>query len=97
MLREIAADEGRHAAHGWDVVLWCLHEGGEPVAVALRGAMAVLPRTTTSSLATGAHDGSWERYGLPSAAREEGEYERAVQNLAAGVEALLAEALQRAA
>src|SRR5262249_10023766 len=31
ILKEIAADEGRHAAHGWDVVRWCLAEGGRPV------------------------------------------------------------------
>jgi hypothetical protein len=30
-LKEIAADEGRHAAHGWTVVAWCLAEGGRPV------------------------------------------------------------------
>ena len=28
LLREIAADEGRHAAHGWAVVAWCLRGGG---------------------------------------------------------------------
>jgi hypothetical protein len=35
VLLELAADEGRHSAHGWDVVEWCLAEGGAPVAHAL--------------------------------------------------------------
>jgi hypothetical protein len=34
MIREIVRDEGRHAAHGWRVVEWCLEAGGLPVAMA---------------------------------------------------------------
>jgi hypothetical protein len=43
VLKELAADEGRHSRHGWDVVEWCLLEGGAHVARALRGASLALP------------------------------------------------------
>ena len=64
MLKEIAADEGRHARHGWDVVLWCLAEGGEPVARALEGALHSLPKKMASTMPAAARDGSWERLGI---------------------------------
>jgi hypothetical protein len=64
VLKEIAADEGRHAAHGWDVVRWCLAEGGRPVADALRGAIAALPRTMRTPLPEAAEGGGWERFGI---------------------------------
>ena len=38
-LKSIAADEGRHAAHGWAVAEWCLVEGGPSVGQALLGAI----------------------------------------------------------
>jgi hypothetical protein len=64
MLRQIAADEGRHAAHGWDVVQWCVEEGGAPVARALATALDVLPKTMRSELPDAARDGGWERFGI---------------------------------
>ena len=64
ILKEIAADEGRHARHGWDVVRWCLNEGGEPVARALEGALRGLPKTMVSPIVEAARDGSWERWGI---------------------------------
>lgn len=64
ILKEIAADEGRHAHHGWDVVRWCLAEGGEPVARALEGALAALPKTMSSPMPEEARDGRWERWGI---------------------------------
>ncbi|MFT3765404.1 MAG: ferritin-like domain-containing protein [Minicystis sp.] len=70
VLKEIAADEGRHAAHGWDVVRWCLAEGGSPVADALRGASAALPRTMRTPLPAAAEDGGWERFGIHGRALE---------------------------
>jgi hypothetical protein len=76
VLREIAADEGRHTAHGWDVVEWCLAAGGRPVAAALRGAMAAIPANEPSTLPQQARDGSWERYGIPGAATEAEQYAR---------------------
>jgi hypothetical protein len=65
MLREIAADESRHASHGWDVVAWCLDEGGESVAAALRGAASVIPKAMHSTVDAQAAGGAWERHGIP--------------------------------
>ena len=64
ILKEIAADEGRHARHGWDVVRWCLAEGGEGVAHALEGALRALPKTMSSPMPDAARDGRWERWGI---------------------------------
>lgn len=76
LLRTIAADEGRHAAHGWDVVRFCLAEGGAPVAHALDGALRALPTTMTSTLAEGSRGGGWERWGIPGEALEAEELAR---------------------
>ena len=74
VLKEIAADEGRHAAHGWDVVEWCVDQGGAPIAEALRGAAAALPYKSRSSLPPAAFDGAWERWGIHGDALEREEY-----------------------
>jgi len=70
VLRGIAADEGRHSAHGWDVVRWCLAEGGAPIAHALAAAANALPHELSSPLAAASRDGGWERWGIPGAALE---------------------------
>lgn len=70
-LKEIAADEGRHAAHGWTVVKWCLEQGGRPVADALHGAARALPHQMNSELPEAARDGSWERWGIHGSRRED--------------------------
>lgn len=75
ILKEIAADEGRHARHGWDVVRWCLTEGGEPVARALEGAVRALPEAMSSPILDEARDGSWERWGIMGEALEAEEHE----------------------
>lgn len=75
ILKEIAADEGRHARHGWDVVRWCLTEGGEPVARALEGALRGLPDTMSSPIPEAARDGSWERWGIMGEELEREEHE----------------------
>jgi len=86
VLKEIASDEGRHAAHGWDVAEWCLEQGRAPVAHALRGALRTLPREMRSFAARFADgpmsgrsgfppdDGSWERWGIHGATLEREEY-----------------------
>jgi hypothetical protein len=74
VLKEIAADEGRHSAHGWDVVEWCLAEGGRPVANALLGAVHALPERMRSSLPRAAVDGSWEPWGIHGVELERQEY-----------------------
>jgi hypothetical protein len=73
-LVELAADEGRHAAHGWAVVEWCLAEGGAPVAGALEGALRALPVHAKASLPAAAQDGAWERWGIHGARLEAEEY-----------------------
>jgi hypothetical protein len=39
----LARDEARHAAHAWDLVEWCLAEGGAPVAQGLLGSLQAIP------------------------------------------------------
>jgi hypothetical protein len=89
MLKELAADEGRHAAHGWDVVEWCLSEGGPVVAHALRGALPRLPSQPRSTLPEAARDGSWERWGIPGQALEAEQFAEARVQIGARVEDLL--------
>jgi len=76
-LLELAADEGRHSAHGWDVVEWCLAEGGAPVAHALRGALRTIPERIDSDLPDGARGGAWEKYGVHGEALEAEEHAKA--------------------
>lgn len=64
VLRVMAADESRHAAHSWDIVAWCLESGGTVVASALRGAVNGMPKEVCSALPEGARDGAWERWGV---------------------------------
>jgi len=97
LLKSIAADEGRHAAHGWDVVRWCLAEGGAPVAHALAGAARALPATLVSTLDPESRDGGWERWGIPGAALEEDELAKTRADVVRRVEALVAPLLTRAA
>ena len=88
LLKELAADEGRHAAHGWEVVAWCVSEGGAPVLDALRGAARALPATMVSVLPAGAADGAWERYGIHGRALEAAEYRTGREDLIRRVDAL---------
>ena len=90
VLQELAADEGRHAAHGWDVVEWCLEQGGRPVVWALRGALRALPREMSTPLPPGAEDGSWERWGIHGRALEQESYRAALAQIGTRVEALVA-------
>jgi len=89
-LKEIAADEGRHAAHGWAVVGWCLDEGGAPVGEALRGAIRALPKQMRSSLPEPAADGGWERWGIHGHRLESEEYAAALAHVVARVRARVA-------
>lgn len=70
ILREMAADESRHAAHSWDIVAWCLASGGKTVEGALRGAIDGMPKKVCSALPAGARDGAWERWGVHGVAME---------------------------
>jgi hypothetical protein len=96
-LKEIAADEGRHAAHGWAVVDWCLDEGGSGVGVALLGALRALPREMRSELPAPAADGGWERWGIHGQRLESEEYEAALAHVAGRVNGRVARMAQSAA
>jgi hypothetical protein len=96
-LKEIAADEGRHAAHGWAVVGWCLDEGGRPVAEALLGAIRALPKQMQSSLPGSAADGGWERWGIHGHRLESEEYAAALVHVIGRAEARVASRSRRAA
>jgi hypothetical protein len=74
ILRELAADEGRHAAHGWDVVEWCLQEGGEPVRKAIVAAALTLPLESLVIRAPSAADGQLEPFGIHGERLERAEY-----------------------
>ncbi len=89
-LKEIAADEGRHAAHGWAVVEWCLDEGGRPVGQALVGAIHALPKEMRSVLPEPASDGGWERWGIHGHALEAEQYASALDHLTERVHATVA-------
>jgi hypothetical protein len=92
LLRELGADEGRHAAHGWDVVRFCLAEGGAPVVSALLGALPVLPAEMRSALPAAAADGAWERWGIHGRALEREEYAAARAHIIERVRAMVAQA-----
>ena len=64
ILAEIAEDEGRHAAHAWDVLEWCLAQGGLAVRAAIGGALQVLPERHEPSQPVAAREGAWTRYGI---------------------------------
>ena len=81
VLDEIARDEGRHARHGWDVLRWCVAEGGDAVRSALEGALRGLPREMISPMSEAAVDGAWERFGLMGRAIEHEEHALALADL----------------
>jgi hypothetical protein len=95
VLAVIARDEARHAAHAFDVVRWCVSEGGLPVSVALRSAIAVLPEGLSDGLCPDAADGRWEPWGIPGRDREERGYASVRSKLVSRTERLLDAELDR--
>ena len=89
VLRALAADEGRHAKHGWDVVAWCLDQGSAKVASALLGAARGLPAEVSSTLPEAARGGAWEHLGIAGLAREADAYARTREHVVRRVEAML--------
>jgi hypothetical protein len=61
VLEPMAADEARHAAHGWEIVRWCLEVGGAAVEEAVRVALARMDAASTKALV---EDDSLERWGI---------------------------------
>jgi hypothetical protein len=43
LVADIARDERDHAELAWDIVAWCVREGGAPIAQALRATAAAIP------------------------------------------------------
>ncbi len=87
-LAVLAADEGRHAAHAWHVVQWCVREGGEPVVHALQGATRVLAEHPQYGVREEARGGAWERWGIPGRTIEEEEYAAARASVVRRVDAI---------
>jgi hypothetical protein len=96
-LKEIAADEGRHAAHGWTVVAWCLEEGGRPVGHALLGAIRTLPREMRSDLPAAAAEGGWVRWGIHDHRLESEQYAAALAQVTTRVQGAVLARLRQAA
>lgn len=90
LLAEIAADEGRHTAHAWDVLEWCVDEGGFLVRVALSGALRSLPKEMASALPRAARDGAWISFGIPSDAAEARAYAKTRASVMRRAQALTA-------
>jgi hypothetical protein len=88
VLRALAAADGRHAAHGWDVVRFCVDRGGDDTLDALAGALETIPEGMATDLPLAARDGSWERFGVHGEALEAAEYAAALRDLRARVSRL---------
>jgi hypothetical protein len=86
-LSELAADEGRHSRHGWDVVDWCIAEGGAPIIRALRSAALGLPTKASTEGPGVAASGAWEKYGIPGVLLEAETYAEARREVMDRVEA----------
>ncbi len=90
MLAGIAEDEGRHAAHAWDVLQWCVDEGGPTVREAVGGALKALPKAMASAQPPAARDGAWVKYGIHDDAVEMEAYAKARASVVRRAEALVA-------
>ncbi len=97
ILKQIAADEGRHSAHGWAVASWCLAEGGNSVGLALLGAVHALPAQMNSDRPDPAANGEWERWGIHGHALEANEYAAGREHVIQRTRALVARQLSDAA
>jgi hypothetical protein len=91
VLQQIARDEGRHAAHAWDIVEWCLKEGGTSVAFALIGAFAFLPQRLESARREPARAGAWESFGIPGRGLEIEQYAATRRHAVQRIRVLLSE------
>jgi hypothetical protein len=89
LLRGMAADEAKHAAHSWNVVAFCMESGGAPVVAALRGALGALPAMMTAEIPAGARGGAWEAYGVQGEALEREAWSSARRHGVEKLEALL--------
>jgi hypothetical protein len=99
-LKELAADEGRHAAHAWDVIDFCIDEAKEDrdfVTAALVAAAKALPEHFESDLPAPAKDGDWERWGIHGTTLETECYVATLAHLRARISRITAANRQLAA
>lgn len=89
LVRGMAADEAKHAAHSWNIVAFCMESGGAPVKAALRGALGALPAMMTAEIPEGARRGAWEAYGVQGEALEREAWSAARRHGVEKLEALL--------
>jgi len=89
MLAQMAADEARHARDSWDIIEWCLAEGGEVVRRALTRAKESMPEHLGSPLPAPAREGAWETWGVQGVALEIVEYTVVRRQAQRRLEALL--------
>jgi hypothetical protein len=89
IVKELAADEGRHAASAWDVIGWCIAEGGAPVRAALEGAALALPAAPPARRPSPASGGDWETFGIHGDRLEADEYARMTHDLLRQLNVLL--------
>lgn len=68
VLKEIAADEGRHGAHGWDIIEWALSVDEVGTAEALRRAWTAHPGELRKGLDPAWAEGQLLDWGIPSSA-----------------------------
>ena len=92
VLRAMATDEARHAKDSWDVVVWCLEEGGELVRRALERAAGTMPLHLGSPLPPEARDGAGLAWGVQSVALEVTEYARVRRSALRRLEVLVGQA-----
>lgn len=97
VLRSIAADEGRHAAHGWHLIAWARAAGGAIVDEALARRLAAQPEHIEAALDPRWAEGQLERWGIPSRALWERCYADAYESVARRLAALIEGALAHAA
>ncbi len=74
LLAQTAADEARHARDSWDVIEWCVAEGGDLVRYALARAKEAMPAHLGSPLPPAARSGAWEAWGVQGVSLEIAEY-----------------------
>lgn len=96
-LRSMARDESRHAAHSWEIIAWCMQEGGTIVMSALRGAVNSMPRSVCSALPAAARAGAWEAWGVQGTAMEAEAFDKTRMTANVKLTAMLESASRRAA
>lgn len=95
-LKELAEDEFRHSAHGWEIAKWCIAEGGEFVMLAIHSAWYFVPKTRRLRFSgLYAREGALERYGVHQEELENVEYVRAFHEIQTKLASIARPSLER--